>query len=592
MRTIVTDLALHTVLLLLPIAAGAAVASLRARHPAVLLASGMAAAAATAYAVGLLWYATPTLGRVGAWALLAGAVATVVAVAWRRRESAVRAARAVALPFAATTAYALTVLGLGFLYGGYDTPLQTAASRFTWALPIDNQLPLLFARHVEQVGHETPIPLVGDWLPSDRPPLQSAFWLAHSVRSLPDAAAAVDYQVLGVLLQSTWVLGVWVLVGSLAVRRTTAVLAVAACAGLSVVFLNTFYVWPKLLAAAFVVAALGLVLRPLGARPVPRMVLATALACFGFLSHGGVAFVLLPLVVVAAVAVLRSAQRWRAAAMCAAVAAVVLVPWVLFQRLVAPPADRLLKWMLAGVVPVDPRPATEVVVERYREVGLDGAFANKLDNLREIVSMPASGAVEAARAAGLHGFDVVVSVARVQYFHSLLPSLGLLIALAIVALVPGARHTTDRRAGVVLLGVGLASVVFWVLVMFGPRTTINHQGTYALQLVLASALVCLGASRSTRATAVVVGLSGVLGLALCLPHLPDPTDPGPMGLSRSALVVLVVGAATFVGALVALARTGAEPAFPTAGGAPPAAEVPILAGPLPGTPNDTEVTAR
>ena len=152
-------------------------------------------------------------------------------------------------------------LAMGFLYGGQDAPADVSASRFSDPLPMDNQLPYLFARHIEQVGHVGSPMHVGDWLSSDRPPLQSAFFLAHTLWHRPDATAQLDLQVLATLLQSTWVVGVWALALVLTTRRSVRALMVAGAAASGQVLLNSFYTWPKLLAAAFTLLAVAVVLR-------------------------------------------------------------------------------------------------------------------------------------------------------------------------------------------------------------------------------------------------------------------------------------------------------------------------------------------
>lgn len=82
-------------------------------------------------------------------------------------------------PLAEPPAYmgllALLVLAWGLAAGGIDQPERVSASRFSHDLPPDNILPLAFANAL-RTGHVAS-PFFGDWLSSDRPPLQVGFCL-------------------------------------------------------------------------------------------------------------------------------------------------------------------------------------------------------------------------------------------------------------------------------------------------------------------------------------------------------------------------------------------------------------------------------
>jgi hypothetical protein len=83
---------------------------------------------------------------------------------------------------------------------GVDIPC--VIGRPTW----DNALPQFFAEHVAQVQ---PRMLIGDWLGSDRPPLQSGIVLSLNPLTRGVPFANVSYQLLGSLLQCLWVVGLW-----------------------------------------------------------------------------------------------------------------------------------------------------------------------------------------------------------------------------------------------------------------------------------------------------------------------------------------------------------------------------------------------
>ncbi len=84
-------------------------------------------------------------------------------------------------------------------------------------MPNDNALPAVFATYFYEHGHHGVTPPFGDWLSSDRPPLQTGYVLA--VRPFGWDEPGNHYTMLGVALQMFWVFGD---VGAPAGRRTSA----------------------------------------------------------------------------------------------------------------------------------------------------------------------------------------------------------------------------------------------------------------------------------------------------------------------------------------------------------------------------------
>lgn len=68
--------------------------------------------------------------------------------------------------------YALFILSAGLAPWGIEDALSNVAHRFSHLLPIDNQLPFMFAQQI--AAGRVAIPMIGDWLSSDRPPCR---WL-------------------------------------------------------------------------------------------------------------------------------------------------------------------------------------------------------------------------------------------------------------------------------------------------------------------------------------------------------------------------------------------------------------------------------
>lgn len=564
MRLVLTSWAWHSVLLAVAVVAGATVFAQRSRSRALVLAGAMAVVGVAYLTVGVVWWCSPTVGAWSSRLLALGVLVAIGVAAWRRSPVLARALHAVAAPVALMLSYALAVVGLGFLRGGAGLPADTAATRFSWRLPPDNVLPFLFARHVESSGHQTLPPPVSGWLSSDRPPLQTAITLAQTLVHRDDVGAMLDYQVLGTLLQASWILGAWAVLEVLAVRRVTSSVAIGAAAATSVVVLNTFYVWPKLLAAGFVLLALAVVLRRPGRRPALHYALAAVLAALAYLSHGGAVFALVPVAVIGAWQAFRAPRPALSLGSALAAFACVVLPWFAYQRLVDPPGDRLLKWMLADVQPVDPRSPVRAVLDQYQAVGLSGAIENKVGNLSRLLG---HGWDRAAAIQNADAWDGSwLSFWRSETFYSLLPALGLLLLLAVGWAFPRRGDIADRRAGTALAVVLGGGLLFWCIVMFGPGTTYLHQGTFAFVLLGAMALACAGCALSVRFALLVVIAQVALTVAVLLPQLPAagaPVTPGtPVLVSASA--VLVLSLLAFVAVLVSTGRDPRPSAQPDA----------------------------
>lgn len=560
MAQVLLLLCLHVLLTAPVMIAGAVVAHARRPDPVVALSGALLALGLTGYGVGLLWYASPALG-VWASRLLPVVALVVVALAWRRRREPVRrAVAAVALPLLLTVLNAVTVLGLGLLWRAPGAVTDLAVVRFSWRLPADNMLPFDFLRHVEQVGHASPPPVVGDWLSSDRPPLQSAMVLSHVVTGRGDSTALVDYQVGSVLLQSSWVLGLWLLLMALGVRRSAAALAVVAGMSTTVIVLNSFFVWPKLLASAFALATVGLVLLRDRSRmgDTVRLACAGACAALAYLAHGGVVFVVVPVAVLGAWQAVRSPQRWRVLGATLLATLVLIAPWTLYQKLVDPPGDRLLKWMLGEVHEIDPRPAWTLISDRYHEVGWLLMLENKRQNFLALIGGEPANTWRDARAAVEGGRSPAVSWLQVQLFYALVPSVQLLLLLAVGWVRRSVRTMAERVAANRLGLVVLVSAAFWCVVLFGPISTILHQGTYALVLLLAATLTLVGHASWPRLTLVVVVVNALLSLVLLVPQreVADLAWTRAPVLNGWALTTFVAGLLGIVLTLVLLGRDG------------------------------------
>ena len=214
--------------------------------------------------------------------------------------------------------------------------------------------------------------------------------------------------------------------------------------------------------------------------------LAATLFTLATLSHGAAAFAV-PAVALLVVLRLR-ARGWRTAAfgMSAAAASAVATyaPWFAFQRFYDPPGDRLLKWHLAGVIPIDGRSFLEALVDAYSRVSVADYLAARGRSVTRIVNLDLG--------VDLGSFsEAAVGARRAHEFleTSIALSLGvpLLILMAIGLLLHRLRFGNVpamwRRAGwlVILM---LPCLLLWTLAMFSGGSTVVHTGSHRWILIL------------------------------------------------------------------------------------------------------------
>lgn len=335
---------------------------------------------------------------------------------------------------------------------------------------------------------------MGDWLSSDRPPLQAGWILLFRplLEILGDDGDTLG-QAIGLSFELLWVPFLWLFVRRLGAGRRQADASVAAVAFTGFALFHSVYTWPKLGAAALMCGAFLLWLPESREGPWRwRFVSAGLCAGLGWMSHGGVAFSLVGLVPVAVALSWRGVVALRNWGESALGFLAIALPWACYQRFYEPPGDRLLKWHLAGVVdPADRRSFLGALVQSYREVGWGGALENRWSNLRMqfwgdwsryLRFVPAPDMInrrwdETEYAARSFGWWIVAVPALIIFFAVL-----------------GRRAGRFEVAALVwCLGGWLAAV----LMLFNGTQATLHQGTLVTQVV-GFALLCWVAGSVSR----------------------------------------------------------------------------------------------
>jgi hypothetical protein len=543
--------ALHLVLTALPGAAATlALARRGVRSVPLLLVVGLAATAVVAMLAFWLYFAAPLIGQTFSFFVAFGSAGLVAWRLWEREIDGALLLR-LAVPLLLWVLGTYFLVYLGFLHGGEGNPLGTAATRFSVGLPSDNGIPIFFAEWFYHHGHQTPIPeFPGEWLSSDRPPLQVGYVLSQMpfYRALPGQ----HYEAIGVALQQLWIIGLWALLEAARVSRLTKGLAMITVLVSDVAIVNGFFVWPKMLPAAMLLAVAALVLTPLWDEVRKRTwgaVLVAALVGIAMMGHGGSVFAVIPLAIVGA---WRGLPSWRWLGVGVLVGLCFMAPWSAYQKYVDPPGNRLLKYMLAGEPEVSATPTRESIFNAYSRVGLGGAIHEKAENY---VTMFGGGpayealhrAVDDVREGNWSSF---LDEVRVVYFFDLFPSLGLLLIVPIVMALARSRgrlRRTEWNFSLTLWSVVAIGAFFWGLIMFGDLAgrAVLHAGTFSLPVIAFVACVVGLRAVFPRFAIWYTAIAATLMFAVYVPVLRPPPET-----SYSWLAILI--AAVTLGAFVFL----------------------------------------
>jgi hypothetical protein len=515
---------------------------------------------ATSGVVGLLsfwlYFAAPVVGETFSYLIAFGSAGLTAWLLWERKIDSELLTR-LAVPLVLWALGTYFIVFLGFLHGGEGDPLGTAATRFSVGLPSDNGIPIFFAEWNFHHGHATPIPeFPGEWLSSDRPPLQVGYVLSQMpfYRALPGQ----HYEALGVALQQFWIIGLWALLGAARIGRVTKSLAMITVLVSDVAILNGFFIWPKMLPAAMLLAVAALVLTPLWDEVRSKIwgaALVAALIGLAMMGHGGSVFAVIPLVIIAA---WRGLPSWRWLGVGVLVGLLFMAPWSAYQKYVDPPGNRLLKYIIAGEPEVTQKGFGETLIDSYQRVGLGGAIHEKAENY---VTMLGGGpAYEALHRAvddvGDGNWSSFLDEVRVVYFFDLFPSLGLLLIVPLLMALARSRgrlRPTEWKLSLTIWAAVVIGAFFWGILMFGNLAgrAVLHAGSFAIPVMAFVACVVGLRAIFPRFAIWYTAIAATVMLAIYVPALRPPPET-----SYSWLAILVA-AGTLAGFIfLALRREG------------------------------------
>jgi hypothetical protein len=537
-------LATHLVLTALPgVAVALFLASRGERRMPVLLAALLAASAGAAMVAFWAYYWTREIGEIWTFLISFG---SVLASGWLLFEGKIprQVLRELAIPLGLWALGSAFLVYLGFSHGGTGSALAVPVTRFHGPLPTDNDIPKYFSEWFYVHGHNGTPPLFpGEWQASDRPPLQIGYVLAQQPFHFNHGE--LTYEVLGVCLQQLWIIGMWALLGALRVGRVTKALAMLSVLVSGLAIVNGFFVWPKMLPAALLLAAAALMLSPLWDQVRGRLwggALVAALFGLAMMGHGSSVFGIIGLLIVAA---FRGLPSWRWVGVAFLTLVVVMVPWSAYQKWGDPPGNRLEKWYLGGDIGSDDKSLGEAISDGYGESGLGGVIHHKGQNFVAIFGGGAmADNIKSTFEAG--DYEDAVRPLRSIFFFNLVPSLGLLL-LGPVAMAIGWRRRTARalewKAALIMFAAFGAGTIAWALILFGGEAaqTVIHQGSYLVPaLGLAACAVGLRAAWPRFAPWWLV-LNMAVMLAIYVPNF-EPVPGTAFSLGNTILAALGLAA--------------------------------------------------
>jgi hypothetical protein len=510
--------------------------------PVLFLPLAIVVSSLSGYAAFWVYLFKPEIGPLVAEAILAGSAGWCL---FDMRKGS--ATRALFLSEQLLTPLALMVLvGLLVLSLLYSVDLETGPDgqpRYRFietVLALDNEIPYFFADalypHKDRDIPKEFSKSVPGWHSSDRPPLQTGLILLQMslARQLADRIygekpanrnAADLFVRLGSLaaaisLQCAWVPAVWALWTLAGLTRRQAGLALLFVVLTGFAVLNTAFSWPKMLSAALALftVIIGLFERGRGRQGFSfgKAILLGLSAALATLGHGGVAFTLLPF------GLLLLMPRWYPGisrlAVAAAVYLAMLYPWSHYQKTYDPPGTKLLKLHLAGNTTEteteewrDDRPTWQNIRAAYEAKSIGEILEYKFANLKVLFTAAPDQYPWPPNEAPARWPTDASSFRRCD-FLSLFWALGLLNLGWVVAGWRALRVPLPFAPvlGFVVPLLGLASIITWVVLMFGPGATVVHQGSYATFLLLFAALAAWLATLPERIAYLLLGVQGLL----------------------------------------------------------------------------------
>lgn len=348
---------------------------------------------------------------------------------------------------------------------GLDDMTSVARTRFSHSLPGDNVIPLDFARGL--LNGTVPSPMHGDWLSSDRPPLQTGLFLAFRV---PFSPIDASYQVFGTSLQMAVVPAAYLFLRAFNAPQKIALIGAALVFFAPVTTIHGTFVWPKLITCAFLLLAGAIHFSGIYADKKQSGFIGAVvgvLSAGAMLSHGAAAFTLLAFALTALISMRLGSSRYAGAAVLSLF--VLYAPWIGYQHYIDPPGDRLLRWHFADATAAeDDRGLVEAIQDAYAGMDAEEILGRNIEKFQNTFR---------------HAMEPVpedtIDEMRGAMFFNIMTAAGLLSGIGLFAVLLS-----------FWLGFGLIATAFalnwiiWTISIFNVAGVVVHQSSLWMVITL------------------------------------------------------------------------------------------------------------
>lgn len=359
-----------------------------------------------------------------------------------------------------------------FEFSGVDF-WQNGANRWL-SLPIDSWLPKIFADQIYQ--GELLRPMYGDWLSSDRPPLQTGIYLIFYPFGKGDD---VVYQVVATMLQAMILIPIWRIIAIFKCGAAQSWMLFTFSIS-SLFIINGLFVWPKLISAAYV--AICFYYLNFAIKSKTRNIMIGASVSLAMLSHGGAFFALFGVFLHWSIVSAKklSWSEVKDLIVWIVVAIALYYPWVWYGKYYDPQYSRLIKWHLAGVIAPSQENVISTLWFAYSKLSLGDWFAVRVANFNAIVT----DFIVFDRFLWSSDYYEFIKTARDKSFFKLFYSLWLLSPFVVFPAILALRNYRIDSDVLKLFAGALLGMLLWVLLMFEPGSTVIHQGSYYTYMAL------------------------------------------------------------------------------------------------------------
>jgi hypothetical protein len=383
--------------------------------------------------------------------------------------------------------YSILCLCLAGLHEGYLDLLSNANQRFFhWTA--DNELPLVYALKILGLPQSF---IWQNWDVYTRPPLQTAFFLMLS----PISIERDSYQTLGIILQTSYILGIWVALKSFRINQFAINQAIFFCIFSIFSLMNSVFIWPKLLSAGYAFLAIGVIASNKGKLSPQKFALLGACLGLLMLSHGGGFFAAAGILITwfsifisSSYNKLNFGKSFKACSMFIFALLFFLAPWIVYSSINGQDPSQQIKWHLGGWLPSPDSyniGSLEAIISGYKKLSFYEVIQNKLHNL--MVNTPHIREFFSA----IHGGSIyirkflILEHSRNIFYNIYIP------LFSILAYVIHNRFKKNElelfralNESAPFLKVGVITTIFWLMAMFGEKMAYeNGLGGHALAII-------------------------------------------------------------------------------------------------------------